>query len=127
MLRGPLFHQAGVLARREVPGGPLAARKQIAVGRQLADLDPTRDRVHGACRQFQAHRPAGLLLDDLAARLHGEAVGDVGNSKTKEIASTKLAIDCQVEQGEVSGILSGLQADSQGPHLLLSQRGFLSY
>ena len=56
--------------------------------------------------QFKSHRPPGLLLPDHCAIRRVAAGGDVLDPDGDDIAPTKLAVDCQIEHGEVASAAS---------------------
>jgi hypothetical protein len=77
-------------------------------------------RVH--LGQFESDGPAGLALADGGA-VDGVAVGrHVIDAQRHEIAAAQLAVDGEVEQGQVSGTPLQLQLRPDGPHVTGPQR-----
>jgi hypothetical protein len=52
-------------------------------------------------RDFELHRPLGLLLHDDCASNDPLAMGDIPHAKLHEIAAAQLAVDGQVEQRQL--------------------------
>lgn len=87
---------------------------------------PVADCCSGLFSNFELDGPARLPLD------HGGAVANmpshtyVVDSQPHEIAAAQLAIDREIEQGEIAAMLFKLQSDPDGPDLLWFQRTFLT-
>ena len=53
-------------------------------------------------------------------------MGDVTNTQADEVASAQLAVDGQVEHGQISHLVGVLQVDADRPDILGLQRGLLA-
>ena len=73
-----------------------------------------------ACRlrYLELYRSAGFLLKDEGAGRHALAVADVAYPQLHEIARTELAIDSQIEEGEISTSTGNLKSYANRPYLL---------
>ena len=98
----PLLHETGIL-----PGGK-SARSVAATSKQkLTRLSSSQPQVFvdghpGLVCQFEPHRSAGLLLADGCAIHRISARCHVIYADGDDIATAQLAIDGEVEQGEVT-------------------------
>jgi hypothetical protein len=77
-------------------------------------------------RDFELHRPLGLLLHDDCASNDPLAMGDIPHAKLHEIAAAQLAVDGQVEQREVALTVEHFKANANSPNIFEFQRGFLA-
>jgi len=57
-------------------------------------------------------------LKDIGPRCHPIAVAHVAHAQSQEIASTQLAVDAEIEQGELSQSALHLQENPNAPNLL---------
>jgi len=64
-----------------------------------------------------------VLEHDGAVR-HGAAVGDIADAQRDQVAAAHLAVDREVEQGEVAQLVRQLQADPDRLDLPHLQRRF---
>ena len=53
-------------------------------------------------------------------------MADIADSQSHEIARPELAVDCEVEERELAGVLLQLKPDSDRPDLALLERCFLA-
>lgn len=53
-------------------------------------------------------------------------MGDVVHAQVDEIAAPQLAVDGQIEHGEVTDRMGILQVDADGPDVLRLERGLLA-
>jgi hypothetical protein len=67
-----------------------------------------------------------LLLHYDRSRRDAITVRHVANAELHEIASAQLAVNGQVEQGQVSQSIRQLQANTDRPDVLQLQRSFLT-
>jgi hypothetical protein len=67
-----------------------------------------------------------FLLEDEASRCHDLTVADVSNPKLYEVASSKFAVDCQVEECQFPASVRHLQTDADRPNLFELERCLLS-
>ena len=79
-------------------GGPFAGGRWIVV-----------DRLTGLLAQFKSNGPTGFLLPDRCGICRVSAGGDILDPDSDGITATKLAVDCQVEHGEVVGASFNLE------------------
>ena len=64
------------------------------------------------------HRVASLLLNDGRAVTDPATDVDIADLQPHEIAAPELAVDREVEQGEVAGSALHLEPDPDRPHVL---------
>ena len=79
--------------------------------------DPGGDRLPGLVGQLEPHRLPGLVLQDDGAMGNGAAGGDVTDATVDHVAAAQLAVDGEVEEGEVAQLIGELRADPDGPDL----------
>jgi len=84
--------------------------------------DPGGDRLPGLVGQLELHRLPGLVLQDDGAMGNGAALGDVTDAMVDPVAAAQLAVDGEVEEGEVAQLIGELRADPDGPDLAQLQR-----
>jgi len=72
--------------------------------------------------QFKPDRPSGFLLPDGCAIRRISTCGDIFDPNGDDITTTKLAIDCQVEHGQVASAALYLELCPDRPNVLGSQR-----
>ena len=102
-------------------------RKDEVVGSQPSLLDPL---LHGLSRgrcDLKLHRALGLVLHDYGTGGHLIAVADVPDLEAHEITAAKLAIDSQIEEGELAHPAFHLQANTEGPDVLEFEWSFLTH
>jgi hypothetical protein len=88
--------------------------------------DPRSDRVPRLLGDFELHWSLGLLLHDNCPGRDPAALDDIVDAETNQVASTQLAVDCEIEQGEFTGLMSQLQTNPDRPDLFQLQRGLLA-
>ena len=76
------------------------------------------DRLTGLLRQFEFDGMSGFPLADGRAGDGKPVRGDILDLQTEEIAASELAVDCEVEHGEVAEAMIDLQFGSDRPNLL---------
>lgn len=86
-------------------------------------MHPVRDGIARVLCQLEWNRPACLLLDDRRSRPDGHPGDHVTQPQLHQIASTQLAIDCEVEQREVADSMVNSLPRSDFPDMLGLQRG----
>ena len=86
--------------------------------------DPGLDRFSRLLGQFKLDGLPRLLLHDRCPRNYPTAVSDIAYLKFNEIAAPKLAVDGEIEKGEISNTLGQLQSDPDRPDLSEFQWGF---
>jgi hypothetical protein len=92
-----------------------ATGEQIVLRPQIRLFDPCRDGRPGRLGQFELHRALGLPLLDHRMGQYLAAVRHIPNVQVNQIAAALLAVDRQVEDGEVANLVFVLQVDSDGP------------
>ena len=70
--------------------------------------------------------PAGLLLHHHRAGRHLSTVGDIRHPQLYQIASAELGIDRQIEQGEITNLVTKLQPDADSPNVFQLERRLLA-
>src|SRR5258708_33743911 len=78
------------------------AGKQAMLRLKVRSVDPRGDSDSRRLRQFKLHGPLRLSLHDHGAAQDLVAVGNVTNAKIDEITATQLAVDSEIEHGQVS-------------------------
>jgi uncharacterized protein (DUF2336 family) len=62
--------------------------------------------IRSYCRrllgQLKLNRPLGLALQDHGALGDPRALSDVADPEADQITATQLAVDCEIEQGELA-------------------------
>src|ERR1700686_5671784 len=89
--------------------------------------NPRRFRRACRLRNLELYRSAGFLLKDEGAGRHALAVADVAYPQLHEIARTELAIDSQVEEGEISTWTGNMKSYANRPYLLKFEWRLLAY
>src|ERR1700704_2567685 len=77
-------------------------------------------------RRRRRSRPAGLFLDHRPPIAHPAAGAHVIDLQRDEIAAAQLAVDREVEQGEIALATLKLKPDPDRPDLLRLERAFLA-
>ena len=114
----PVVDETAVLPRRDVVSRVAPAREQ-PVARPRAPLhQPSRERAAGRLGHLERHGSAGLLLDDGRSEAHALTEVNVGHPELDEVAATKLAVDRDVERGEVADMAVVLKSGPDGPDVL---------
>jgi hypothetical protein len=107
-------------AALESGSGKDSAAAEIDFGQPVSDRGP------GLLRDLELDRPPGLLLDHGPAVPHPATGAHVLDLYRDEIAATQLAVDREVEQGEVALPTLKLKPDPDCPHLLRLERVLLA-
>lgn len=81
-------------------------------------LDPRQQRLPGGLGYLELHRALGLVLHDDCARCHVVSVAHVPYPEGNEVATTKLTIDTQLEEGEFTHPVLRLKPDPKRPRYL---------
>jgi len=111
----------GQVRRRRYP-----AREQESVRLQVIFRDPVADGFAGLVGDLELDRAMRLLLHDDGSGQYVITLLDIAHAKSHEVAAAELAVDCQVEEGEIPGLLGELQAEPDGPDILQAQGRLLS-
>src|SRR5258708_12742047 len=76
----------------------------------------------GLFGQFKPEGPGSFLLPDRCAIRRVAAGSDILDPDGNDVAATKLAVDCQIEHGEVTNSAFDLELRSNGPDVFWTQR-----
>jgi hypothetical protein len=87
--------------------GPLVGSLQIII-----------DGLAGLLAQFKPDRPSSFLLPDGCAICRVAAGSDILDPNGHDITPTKLAVDCQIEHGQVASATFGLEFRPYRPDVL---------
>ena len=79
-----------------------SARKDVGTPICRSRVQPVLQRGASLLRDFELNRAAGLALDDCRPVSHVSADGDVIDPKDDEIAAPKLAVDSEVDHGQIA-------------------------
>lgn len=102
------------------------ARKQKIRGLQPSRVDPGVKALTSMFRDLELNRPLGLLLHDGGSRGHMASVADILHLQSREIARSKLAIDCEIEHRKFPDVRRHLKSRSDRPNFSEPQRRLLS-
>jgi len=94
----------------------------VVVRLQPGLLDPLLHRIPGGRCDLELHRALGLVLHHHGTGCHLVAVADVPDLEADEVAAAKLAVDSQIEEGELAHPALHLQANTEGPDVLELER-----
>src|SRR5262245_36907494 len=118
----PIRYEPGVLTRSEMLIGAAATRKQVLPRFAVTDPEVVVQRLSRDLCQFEPDWPARLSLPDVGA-IDCVAVGcHVIDAQRDEIAAPQLAVDGEVEQGQVAPSPVQLQLRADQPHVPWPQR-----
>lgn len=81
------------------------AWEQEVFAAQVRLADPILDGRPRAGRDLELHRTMGLVLHDGRAIGDFVAVADVANAQCHQVAASQLAVESEVEQGELARAL----------------------
>src|SRR3954449_274083 len=121
----PGLHDPCVLTGREVRLHSKAAREKIAPAPEIDFGQPIADRGPRLLRDLELDWSPGLLLDHGPAVSHPPTGAHVLDLYRDEIAAAQLAIDREVEQGEVALSTLKLKPNPDCPDLLRLERALL--
>lgn len=100
-----------------------AAGKQPLRSRS-ASFNPIPERSTRLLRDLKLHGPAGFLLDDHAALTRCAACEEIADTERHDIAASQFAIQCHVEQRQVTQSALNLQSDTDAPNMHGPEREF---
>jgi hypothetical protein len=98
----------------------------MLIGPQARRRDPRRHGLSGLVGEFELDGPLRLALHHYGPRRDMAAGRNVLNSQPNEVTPAQLAVDGQVEQGEVPEPVPQLQANADGLNLPRLQRRLLT-
>src|SRR5450631_4092362 len=114
----PIGNEPRILARCPIAVGTATAREQELAGPLVGGLKIIIDGLAGLFAQFKSNGPSGFLLPDRCA-IRGVAAGsDILDPDGHDITPAKLAIDCQIEHGQVASATFDLEFRSDRPDVL---------
>ena len=90
-----------------------SAREKIATGTKVTTCDPGGNRLAHCLRDLELHWPVRLALHDDRAAGDYIALVCVAYPEQDEVSVAQLAVDGQIEQGQVTGLVPKLQADAK--------------
>jgi hypothetical protein len=121
----PPANRPGILTRGEMRDVVESGREEMTGPRHLGLGTPRADRLPRQISDFELDRMTGLALRDRHAFTDDASDHEVRNLQADQIASTKLAVDCEIEQRKVAKIAGKLEAHADGPYVLGQERALL--
>jgi hypothetical protein len=118
----PLRDEPGILAGCHTAVRAATAGEQELAGPFGSGLEIVIDRLAGLLAQFKSDRPPSFLLPDRCAIRRVPAGSDTLYPDDDDITATKLAVDCQIEHGEVASAVLDLELCPDRPGVFGSQR-----
>src|SRR5450432_3413810 len=103
-----------------------ATRKDEVVRSQSGLLDPLLDSVASYWCDLELNRTLGLVLHNDGPSCHLVTVADVPHSEANEVAAAQLAVDPQIEEGELARPAFHLKAYAKCPDVLDLERRLLA-
>src|SRR3954469_17571840 len=113
----PIRYQARILACGDACFGTATACEQELAGLFVGGLQIIIDRLASLFAQFKSDRSTGLLLTYSCAIRSVSASGDIVDFDRHDIAAAKLAVDRQIEHGEVSDAAFNLKLRPDRPDM----------
>jgi hypothetical protein len=113
----PLRHEPGILARHHIAVGTATAGEQELAGPFASGLQVVIDRLAGLFAQFKSDGSPGFLLSDRCAIGRVTACGDILDPNGDDITAAKLAVDCQIEHGQVASAAFDLEFRPDRPDM----------
>src|SRR5579859_3904368 len=123
----PFGDETGILAGSHAPVSTAMAGEQELAGPLAGGLQIVINRLASLLAQFKSDRPPCFLLPDGCAICRVPTCGDILDPKGDDITTTKLAIDCQVEHGQIASAALYLELRPDRPDVLGSQRRLCAY
>jgi hypothetical protein len=96
------MHDPRILSRGEVRLSPKTAREQISPVPCVDVGEPVSDRCSGLFGDFELDRSASFPLDHDGTVSHLAADANVVDLQPHKVAAPQLAVDGEIEQGEVA-------------------------
>ena len=94
-----------------------STEEQEIPGRQIGLLDPCLHRAACLRCQLEADRSSGLLLKHFGTGQDLLSMGDVAATQPHEVTAAQLAVDPEVNEGEITYSASDLQPNANLPDL----------
>src|SRR5450631_2534762 len=117
----PFGNETRILARCYGTVVTTTAGKQEFARRFVGRLQIVIDRLAGLLAQFESDRPPGFLLSDRCAIRRISAGSDILDPDGDDVTAAKLAVDRQIEHGEVASSAFDLELCPGRPDVLGSQ------
>jgi hypothetical protein len=118
----PARHEARVLAGRDAPAGAAAPREEEFAWPLARELQVGINCLASLLRQFESHRPAGLLLAHAGSVDRDALRRDVLDPEAHDVTAAELAVDGEIEHGKVAGAALEQQLAADRPDVLGPQR-----
>jgi hypothetical protein len=118
----PLGDEASILARRHPAVRTATTCEQKLAGPLVGGRQIIIDGLAGQLAQFKSDGPPGFLLSDSCAIRRLAAGGDILDPNGDDVTAPKLAVDRQIEHGEVASAAFDLELRPNRPDVLGSQR-----
>jgi hypothetical protein len=99
-------------------------RKQRLALMQVLFLQPARHSLPGLLCDLELNRPAYLPLHHRRSGPYPTIEGHVVDAECNEVTGSQLAVERQIEQGQIPDTMSNLEPDPNGPDLLRLERRF---
>jgi len=122
----PVADETGVLPCRQVRRGVQPAWKEEPAARHGGRGDPLENGLSGVLGHFELDGSSGLALDDRYAVADGAAHHEVTDFEADEVTAAQLAVDRQIEEGQVAKIARDFESCTNGPNLSWQERAFLT-
>jgi hypothetical protein len=118
----PVRDEACILAGGHAVSGTATTRKQELAGPFVGGLQIIIDGLAGLFTQFKSDGPPGFLLPNRRSIRRVPAGGDILDPDGDDITAAKLAVDGQIEHGEVASAAFDLEFRPDRPNMFGSQR-----
>jgi hypothetical protein len=93
--------------------------KGVVVNCSTSPLKPCKQTRPHVRRDFELNRTAGLLLNDHGSGSNFRSGHEGSDLHFDEIATTQLAVDCEVKQGAISHASLPVEEEADRPNLAL--------
>src|SRR5450432_723278 len=118
----PLGSEARILARRHTAFDTTTTTEQELARSFVGDFQIVVDCLAGLFAQFKSDWPSCFLLSDRCAIRRVSARSDILDSDRDDVTATQLAVDRQIEHGEVPCAAFDLEFRPDRPDVFWSQR-----
>jgi hypothetical protein len=103
---------------RSYVSGSTTAREQVVLGAKPCFHHPGADRVPRLLSNLEFDRALCFALRHDRSRADPTAVGNIPNAECHQVATAQLAVDSEIEEGEIPGAVFQLQPEANRPTLL---------
>ena len=104
---------------------PKAAREEILPVPCVDPREPVSDRCSGLFGDFELDRSTRFSLDHRGAVSHLATDANVVDLQPYKVTAPQVAVDGEIEQGEVALTMLQLKPDTDGRYVFRFQRAFL--